>query len=372
MKKPPFCPNPHCSCHYDQFRPAVWFTKDGHAPNKSGGQYQRYKCGYCSTRFSTQTFSLDYHVIRHLPYGYIFKQLKSTAGIRNIARDLKVSPHTILNRIGRLARQSQAIHAALRYRIRLNEDLTADGFESFAVSQYFPSNIHILAGKQSQFLYGFDYAHLARKGVMTPWQKQKNSLLKTRFFTGTGITASFTRLCRGMDGFLGSRMSRHTVLFTDEKPQYHRVLEEGRFCASLSHVQINSKQPRTVNNVLFSVNYLDREFRKDCANHVRETVQFSRNVNHVMERLAVYRLYHNYMKPFRINGSTAAGQAVTHGEAAGLTNRELRGELKNLFTQRRFYHRIPGIQEEDMSLWFGTLATPLQEYVKKIPRYLSA
>ena len=372
MKHPPFCPNPHCQYHYDELRPPHWFLHHGHYFPKYSLPVRRFKCRHCGTRFSTRTFSLDFHTKKKLPYDYIFKQLKSAAGIRDIARDLKVSANTITNRIGRLARQSQAIQTALRARIKLNEDLVADGFESFAVSQYLPSNIHLLAGKHSQYLYAMDYAHLARKGRMTSAQKRKNIRLKALFPSGVTISRSFTRLCRNMDDILASRTNGYTVLYTDEKPQYGPILREGQFCRSLSHVQISSEEPRTVRNDLFSVNYLDREIRKDCANHVRETVQFSRNVNNVMERLSVYRLYHNYMKPYRIRGNPAAGIPVTHGEEAGIPAGQIRKELRTLFTMRRFYHRIFRPGEEDMSLWFRTLGTPLKKNGEKVPRYLAA
>ncbi|MFP4564035.1 MAG: hypothetical protein ACLFRY_12085 [Spirochaetia bacterium] len=42
-------------------------------------------------------------------------------------------------------------------------------------------------------------------------------------------------------------------------------------------------------NPLFPVNYLDRQIRKDNSNHLRKTVQFSRDVDSRMERMAVYQ-----------------------------------------------------------------------------------
>ena len=155
MKYPPFCPNKDCDLHHLTQKNTSWYTKAGAYLTITFGRVKRFHCRKCGTRFSEQSFSLDYSARRKLPYDYILKQLKSAAGIRDIARDLHVSPTTITNRITRLSRQALAIHAALRDSIRLKEDLVADGFESFAVSQYFPDNIHLLAGKDSQFLYSF-------------------------------------------------------------------------------------------------------------------------------------------------------------------------------------------------------------------------
>ena len=90
------------------------------------------------------------------------------------------------------------------------------------------------------------------------------------------------------------------VLYTDEKREYRESLREAALRRVIRHVRISSTLPRTLRNDLFSVNYLDRELRKDCANYVRETVCFSRNVNNCMERFWVYFVYHNYRKRYRI------------------------------------------------------------------------
>ena len=365
MKYPLFCPNSRCDLHHMKHRKTTWYTKSGHYSTKTFGTIRRYKCRLCGIRFSDQSFSLDYSAKRKLPYDYILKQLKSAAGIRDIARDLKVSPTTIINRISRLARQALSIHAELKSSIRLKEDLVADGFESFTGSQYFPNNIHLLAGKDSQYLYSFDYSHMSRKGRMTSVQKEKNKDMKGRITGRISITKSFTNICKQLDLLLECRSTSHTVLYTDEKPQYRKVFSDNKFSGSLSHTTVNSKKARNLNNDLFSVNYLDREIRKDNANHVRETVQFSRNVNNTLERLAVYGFYHNYMKPYRINSS---GKDV-HAEVAGVDKRRICAELKTFFTRRRFYHRIRNITGEEMRIWLRGYATPGKIGYEYVPEY---
>lgn len=365
MKYPPFCPNSRCELHYLKHRKTAWYTKSGFYLTETHGRIRRYKCRQCGMRFSDQTFSLDYSTKRKLPYDYILKQLKSAAGIRDIARDLKVSPTTIINRISRLSRQTLSIHAELKSSIRLKEDLVADGFESFAVSQYFPNNIHLLAGKESQYLYSFDYSHMSRKGRMTKAQKKKNNEMKGRITGNISITKSFTNICKQLDLLLENRQASHTVLFTDEKPQYRRVISDNSFCASLSHTTVNSKIARNTSNDLFSVNYLDREIRKDNANHVRETVQFSRNVNNTLERLSIYGFYHNYMKPYRIN----LNSKELHAEVAGIDRWRISAELKTLYTRRRFYHRIKNITGEQMRIWLRGFATPGKIGYEYVPEY---
>ena len=353
MKYPPFCPNSSCSKHHLRKKDCSWYTKSGTYTTAVFGRIKRYQCRACGRRFSSMSFSLDYCSRIKLPYDYILKQLKSAAGIRDIARDLHVSPTTVINRITKLSRQSLAIHALLRSSIRLKEDLVADGFESFAVSQYFPDNINLLAGKESQYLYSFDYAHMSRKGRMTEHQKQRNKNMKSKTSGGVSISRSFGNICKQIDLLLEDRTGEHSYLFTDEKPQYRKVISECGFSHSLTHVTVNSKKARNLTNDLFSVNYLDREIRKDNANHVRETVQFSRNVNNDLERLAIYRLYHNYIKPYRINSASDK----LHAEVAGVESSLISSEMKTLYTRRRFYTRIKGITFEEMYIWLRGFVT---------------
>jgi transposase-like protein len=365
MKNPPFCPNRDCPNHQNHEQSSTWFIRSGTFKSNISNSIQRYKCKSCGMRFSSQSFSLDFAVKKKLPYPYILNQLKSAAGIRDIARDLRVAPDTVINRISRLARQATAIHSKLKSSIKLKEDLVADGFESFVVSQYFPNNIHLLAGKDSQYLYAFDYAHMNRKGRMTEKQKKMSRILKNSTPGSISITSSFSNICRQLDRILEKGSMETVSLYTDEKTEYRNVLKEYRFYKRVAHRTVNSKAERNLRNDLFSVNYMDREIRKDNANHVRETVQFSRNVNNELERMAVYGFYHNYMKPYRINGK----ENRLHAEVAGLDRTAVRSQLKTFYTRRRFYSKLTDITSTDMKLWLRAFATPGKTGSEYLPAY---
>ncbi|MCF7951767.1 MAG: hypothetical protein K9L57_09040, partial [Spirochaetaceae bacterium] len=88
---PPFCPQPDCPMHYEGRHPAKWYRKDGHHETACFGSVQRYLCTRCRHSFSTQSFSLDYYAKRLVDYEQIFRQLRSTAGIRDLARNLEIS-----------------------------------------------------------------------------------------------------------------------------------------------------------------------------------------------------------------------------------------------------------------------------------------
>ncbi|MDY7027607.1 MAG: hypothetical protein SVR04_04845, partial [Spirochaetota bacterium] len=68
-----------------------------------------------------------------------------------------------------------------------------------------------------------------------------------------------------------------------------------------------------------------------------------------MERLAIYRAYHNYFKPYRI-GAREEGKP-THTEKEGVPARAIRGEMKSFFTQRRFLSRVKAPMIGERKVW---------------------
>ena len=362
MRSPPFCPNPKCAYHTHPPK-RKWFWKSGHYHTQTFGTIQRFFCLSCSRRFSSQTFSIDYFVKKKINYHLIDKQLRSTGSIRDISRDLSCSTDTVLNRISRLAKNAIDAHLLLCATAPYSEDLVADGFESFCVSQYFPNNITLLAGKDSQYLYFATYCTLRRKGRMTLSQKKSREELEKRWKADPqAVKKAFDEVVAVIPDLFGTQR-----LYTDEKRAYVRSLRQRCIDKRIIHERINSKVPRTVRNQLFSVNYLDREIRKDCANHVRETVCFARDVNNCMERLWVYFVYHNYRKRYRIQ----SGEERTHAEVAGIERSEVRRVLKGYYTRRSFMS-LSNVTGSLKALWQQKLETPLKSTPEYVANHLVA
>jgi transposase-like protein len=374
MTIPPFCPTSTCRNHHIPKGPIRehrrWYRKDGTYPSRLHGRVQRFVCTSCGRKFSTQTFSLDYGVKRTVCYQRIFQQITCGSGVRSLARHLGVSDTVILNRISRLARQSIALHAALRPFCLSREAFVTDGFESFTLSQYFPNNIHLIVGKDSQYLYGIDYAHLRRKGRMREDQKQKRAEIERYFSAYTGdIHRSFTRTVRQMIEYRRDNADIPLEVYSDEKTDYRRVLAPLAAKGKVRHLCVPSTAPRSVSSDLFAVNYFDRELRKDSGNHVRETVEFSRDVNNCMDRLWVYAAYHNYVKPYRIN--SPGGKCGNHAEQTGIPGRKIRAVWKTFFTQRAFISRV-SVSESEWYAWYRCYATPMKMRMRDYPRYAAA
>ena len=357
-----FCPDSACPNHHPSPF-AHWFDYHGSYPS-CGQMVQRYRCRSCGRTFSKRTLSIDYWTHGHIDYRQIMEFCALGLSLRGLSRRFHTSVKTIQNRIGRLARVIIPVLSVAQNTIDLDEDLVADGLENFCVSQDFPNNIHLLVGKNSQFTYGFNYALMRRKGTKTQKQKDRCERLYPRVdFTSHTIKKGFKELVMQMNRVSAGR--ENLALFTDERVQYRLALAENSDIAqrrkdgSFVHVTINSKEPRTVMNDLFSVNYMDREIRKDMPEYHRETMCFGRNVGNGLERLCVYLFHHNFIKRYRIG---VAGEERTHAEVAGLTPERIERLIGEVTTERRFIRDGEVVDGGFLDhLWRRQIPTPLKE-----------
>ena len=366
---PPFCPNRFCLYH-EPSGAYSHFISWGSYPTRTFGTVPRFKCLACGKTFSRQTFSLDYYAKRLLDYEVIARRLASCESLSAIGRAHHASTDSISNRISRAARQTLAFESQLADNRHPNEDLTADGFESFCVSQYFPNNITILVGKNSQFLYAADHASLRRKGRMTKVQRKRRDIFDTVFKPpARAIESSFTEIALESLRVMQDGGRSPLVLWTDQHRAYRRALKEQPHLArlietgKLIHRTVSSRRERTLHNPLFPVNYLDREIRKDLHEHVRETVCFGRNVNRQMERFALYLFWHNYRKAHRVRGAPQS-----HAEFAGYDARRIEGGLGTIWRKRAWLSLIE-VAVWMEKIWRRLYKTPLGKRRDYLPAY---
>jgi len=365
MKEPKFCPNPECVHHtyHKHDQKIKWYSKDGFYRSQTFGAIQRYKCRTCKIRFSTQTFSINYYAKKIVDPKKILQNLISTSNLSATARNLDVSVHTIINRQARLAKQAIALHSKLITYINRSEPFVCDGFQSVCVNFYYPNNINIAIGQESQFFYSFTYATIKRTGKLTPEQEELRSNYEDRWKPPIGsLTRSFSELLDSIVFIKKNSQNPHIFLFTDQKPEYRTAVTENSFLQSLkkshyfTHMQIPGKAPRTLDNPLFPVNYLDMLFRKDLSEHVVKTICFGRNVNNQMARMAVYRFYHNFLKKFR----TRSKILLTHSEKVGIPTKIRESAVKQFFSERVFLTQYT-LLDSDVKILKRGYDTPLME-----------
>ncbi len=367
MHRPPFCPNPNCKLH--QYQAAAkarhFWILSGCYYTKVSGRVQRFTCTHCGTGFSERTVSIDYYCKKNLDYREIHRASVEGESVSSIARNLGCKVDSIVNRQERLGRNCIAMQARLLATHHLSEDLSADGFESFDRSQYFPNNINTLIGTGSQFLYAYTHATIRRKGRMTKAQKAKRAVYDELFKPPpAALRTAFSRLMESIDPIWDKKEHPNLVLKTDEHPAYpsaiRRVaaLKQAQADKSFQHQQYSSKLARGLHNPLFPVNYYDRELRKDIAAYHRESTCFTRNVANGLERFNLYIVWHNYEKPYRIVSKKE--KPCSHAEKAGIKADAIMLEKSRLYRDRAFLSHQK-LNDEAKKIWLRGHPTPLKE-----------
>lgn len=368
----PFCPNANCIWH-QKAPDENWCYSVGFHQTKAFGPVRRFRCRSCGRTFSTQTFSIDYYAKRKIDYDRLLLLHASSQSSRSLSRSFGVSCGTITNRFDRLSRQAAALHAQLRPEADKREAVCIDGFVSFTRSQFFPSEITLSITQDSRFILDLSHASRRRSGSMTdPQKKRAQDLYATIPFERAAIVRSFRDILDSLATERPPSPRYPLILITDEKKEYVRALwAHGLFLHQdgqhrLAQITVNSRLPRNFANPLFASNYLDREIRKDQANHHRESTCFARNVSNAMARLLCYIVYHNYRKKYLIKAPVSDHRL--HAEAAGIAKGLVTACLASMLKERAFLSRLqlPPTLER---IWLKSYATPGKAKPEYLPQY---
>lgn len=361
MYTPTFCPYADCSLHVappDQ----KWWSLDGFHETKAFGSVQRYQCHSCGRTFSEQTFSVHYFAKFVIDFRRLERLAASSMSLRALSREFRCSCDSVTNRNDRIARQGIALHTTLRRTATTTEAVCFDGLVSFDRSQYFPSDIGLSITAKSRYIYAASHATTKRSGSMRDEQKSRRDILYAgSHFERKAVERSFTEHLNLLANERVITNRTPLVFFTDEKKEYVRAFkkhhlyhkqDENRRCVQ---IQVPSAWKRTYSNPLFASNYLDREIRKDQANHRRETTCHSRNPANSMSRMHSYLVWHNYQKLYLINSPVHT--MVTAAEKAGISSDEQSRLRQHMFTQRSFLSHLQ-LAAIDFKIWSKTAFSP--------------
>ena len=304
---PPFVP-PHCprsSCRYHTCTTGWRWIRFGSFRRQCEPRViLRFRCCHCRATFSTQTFSATYYLKRPGLLGPIAHRLQACSGYRQIAREARCAPSTVMGQAARLGRHALLCLAESAPRGPCTEPLVIDGFESFAFSQYQPLHLHLVVGAESHYIYGFTLSKLRRKGRMTAAQRRRRAQLEA---TQGRPDPRAIELDMAAAIRLAVPGPQALTIRSDEHPAYVRALRR-LVGYTIHHECTSSRAARTPRNPLFPVNLADTQFRHNCSHHKRETIAFSKRDQAVVERAALLALWRNLVKLFSENhgGGTPA------------------------------------------------------------------
>ena len=282
--------------HYDATRHPGWRYKKIGFYHRRLPPYriQRYRCLCCGVSFSSQTFSTSYWLKRPDVLPRLLPLLVSCCALRQISRLLGTSVQTVMTQTARLARHCLLHHAQRLADYRPLGPVVIDGFESFELSQYYPFHHHLAVEVDTSLLIYFTDSELRRKGRMTDRQKQRRRELERRFGRPDprAVPKDVHHLLETV-----LRNAESATVRSDDHRAYPGALR--RLRCRVRHEVTSSRQRRDKRNPLFEVNLVDLMLRHCGANHKRETLAWSKRRQGSAERLAVFLVWWNEMKPRR-------------------------------------------------------------------------
>jgi transposase-like protein len=291
---PPHCPNPGCLFHRNS---TGWrFKRAGFYRRQTRPHLiQRYRCSHCKRAFSSQTFSPTYWLRRPDLLEPVFRAEVAGSGHRQIARQFGVAHATIQRLADRLGRHCLLLHETFRKKAQARlaeEPVILDGLGTFAGGQYWPLELTGLIGAATYYSHDFVVTERRRAGTMTALQKKRRAAYEEKL--GRPDPASLTR---DVLELLRTNLpdARPIELRTDEKSEYQTALKRLQR-PEIEHKTTHSKAPRTANNPLFAINAHHMFLRHSGANHKRETVAFSKRIQAVIHRHAIFQVWRNLVK----------------------------------------------------------------------------
>jgi hypothetical protein len=164
---------------------------------------------------------------------------------------------------------------------------------------------------------------------MTAGQKRRRAALESRL--GRPDPRSIEKEVASLLALVAPR-PQALELHSDSHKAYPRAVRRCRHL-EVTHRTISSRAARTTRNPLFPINLLDLLLRHSGANHKRETIAASKRRASAIERMCVFLVWRNWVKPFseRERGASPAMRL-------GLTPRRL--EPEEILAKRLFPSRV--------------------------------
>ncbi len=358
MPIPTHCSNP--ACRHFHHPPPRWRVRFGSYDTVAHGTVPRYRCIACGKTFSDQTESMHYYAKRRLPLKAISTTLTGGASMREAATRYHVSPAAIRNAVLRLGRQAMIGHIHLLDTMPPLRNVVFDGLRSFVTSQDYPCDITTVVSRTGEMILTMTHTITRRGGTMTSRQRRRRRRKYAVWSPTKGAVGSaISLLCREILDYVRYTCTAPIVIDTDEHPVYRSVLRSNdcyrhlRTAGQLTHIRTAGSAPRTMENRLFPVNYVDRLLRHREKEHTRETIAFGRHGTIQMHRAWVFGWNHNCVRPWR----EKRAEMGSHASAAGISSELIRG-LNERFYTRRYRVTRQAIPESIREVFLAQVATP--------------
>ena len=317
---PPFCPASTCRSR-NSSEPFRWRRAGRYQRGCDARQVQRFLCLLCRTRFSSQTFRLDYRQRKSRINRAVFDCFVSKVNHRQAARILRVNRKTIEHRLRLWGPTLRDFHGTVLGRVHERGGLvgtwTLDEQESFEHDRRLqPVTIPILIHWRSFFVLHAETAPLPSRGHLSPIdQKRKLDREQKYGRRVSGSSAAVQKCFEAWRGVLGAEPAH---LITDRKRTYPKLFKHcfrGRYGG---HVRIRSSETRNRSNPMFPINHTLAMLREHVSRLARRTWSASKRRERLADQIWVYIAWRNYVR-----GITNRATKVTPAMALGVCSTPL-------------------------------------------------
>ncbi|RZA07679.1 MAG: hypothetical protein EOP11_07015 [Proteobacteria bacterium] len=156
------------------------------------------------------------------------------------------------------------------------------------------NNLNHAVGRESYYVYDFNFSLMNRKGKMSARQKQKGRLLDEAF--GRYDTRAIQKDSMRIFERLLAKSSSSLELHSDNHPAYRRAIKGMPGGNRVVHSITSSKLARNFRNRLFAINHTDMLTRHQLGTFKRETIAFAKNIVAMMESFVLLATQKNYLR----------------------------------------------------------------------------
>lgn len=254
----------------------------------------RFRCRFCLRVFTSSFFELSYRDKLNDCYEEIDELLNRGYSESAVAEFLGYTEGTVRRKAAKISAQILLRMSRDLDGLKIREPIAYDGIENFSFSQFDPNNINHAIGKESFYLYDFNFAPLNRKGRMSARQKRKKQQLEEKFsaYPKDAIESTTKRLFER----LLEKAEGNLHLHSDNHYAYRRAIEKIQGNERIAHSITPAKVARNYRNRLFPINHMDMLTRHETAAFRRETIAFSKHSIAMIERFILYAGYKNYRR----------------------------------------------------------------------------
>jgi hypothetical protein len=193
-----------------------------------------------------------------------------------------------------MAAQGLLIQAKKTENLKIAESVAYDGIENFAGSQYDPNYINHAIGRETYFLYDFNFSPLNRKGRMS--QRQKVIKKKIENKSGRYPVTAIRDCTRILLLRLLSRCPGDLLFHSDNHYAYRQAIRQLPDKHRVCHFITPAKVARNFRNRLFAINHSDNLTRHHVKTFTRETIAFAKTSIGMIESFTLFMVWKNFMR----------------------------------------------------------------------------